>query len=205
MQDLKHVFKARRSVNFFDTRKTLEDKVLEDIINLAATAPSAFNLQPWELIAIKSNQAKERLYPLANNQQKILDAPVTLIVIGDRAGYDKNNPVWGELGQMLGNPEKLASTQEFAKTLYGSTLERKIKFAESNASLLAASIMYAAKYYGVDSHPMSGIDFEGIKKEFKIDGEKEVVMLIAFGYFDESKTLYPRRHRKTFTEMVRVI
>jgi nitroreductase len=205
MKDLQQVFEERRSVNFFDAKKALDDKTLENIINLASTAPSAFNLQPWELIAVKSVHAKKRLYPLTNNQQKILDAPVTLIVIGDRDGSGKNNPEWAELGRMLGNPEKLASTQEFAIALYGSTLERKIKFAESNAGLLAASIIYAAKYYGIDSHPMSGIDFEGIKKEFIIDGEKEVVMLISLGYFDETKTLYPRRHRKQYREMVREI
>lgn len=205
MKDLKQVYEERRSVNFFNTTNNFDDKILENIIDLASTAPSAFNLQPWELIAVRSDQAKKRLYPLTNNQQKILDAPVTLIIIGDRAGYDKNNPAWVELEKMLGNKEALVNTQEFARALYGSTPERKIKFAESNAGILAASIMYAAKYYGVDSHPMSGIDFEGIKQEFNIDGEKEVVMLIALGYFDESKTLYPRRHRKNFAEMVRVI
>jgi nitroreductase len=205
MKDVRQVFEERRSVNFFDAGKSLDDQTLENIINMAALAPSAFNLQPWELIVVKSDQAKNRLYPLTNNQPKILDAPVTLIVIGDRAGFDKHNPEWAELGKMLGDPEKLAKTQEFTNALYGSTPERKIKFAESNAALLAASILYAAKYFGVDSHPMSGIDFEGIGKEFGIHGEKEVVMLIALGYFDESKSLYPRRHRKNFKEMVRVV
>lgn len=106
---------------------------------------------------------------------------------------------------MLGNREAVENAQKYAYVLYGSTPERKIKFAESNAGLLAASLMYAAKYYDVDSHPMSGIDFEGIKKEFNIEGEKEVVMLIALGYFDNSQTLYPRRNRKKFVEMVREI
>lgn len=58
------------------------------------------------------------------------------------------------------------------------------------------SIMYAAKAYDVESHPMSGIDFDGIRKEFEIDENKTVVMTIALGYLDESKTLYPRAYRK---------
>ena len=130
---------------------------------------------------------------------------MTLIVIGDRAGYENNNPVWTDLEKMLGNTEALEGTKQFAFALYGTTPERKIKFTESNAGLLAASIMYAAKYFGVDSHPMSGIDFDGIKKAFAIEGEKEVVMLIALGYFDESKTLFPRRPRKKYAEMVREV
>lgn len=205
MTDLKQIFEVRRSINFFDAKKGLDNGLLEKIIDLASLAPSAFNLQPWELIAVKSDEAKKRLYPLTNNQPKILDAPVTLIVVGDRAGFEKDNPEWSELEQMLGNKEALENVQKYAYGLYGSTPERKIKFAESNAGLLAASIMYAAKYFGVDSHPMSGIDFEGIKKEFKLQDEQEVVMLITLGYFDEAKTLYPRRHRKKFAEMVQVI
>jgi nitroreductase len=205
MTDLKQIFEARRSINFFDVKKGLSTEVLEEIINLANLAPSAFNLQPWEIIAVKSDDAKKRLLPLASNQPKIMDAPITLIVIGDKAGSEKGNPVWSDLEQMIGNKEALEQTQNYAYSLYGATPERRIKFAESNAGLLAASIMYAAKYFGVDSHPMSGIDFEGIKKEFKLGPEKEVVMLIALGYFDDAKTLYPRRYRKSFKDMVQVI
>lgn len=206
MTDLKEIFEARRSVNFFQARKELAPGVLEQIIDLASLAPSAFNLQPWELIAVKSEEAKKRLYPLAFNQPKILEAPVILIVIGDRKGYEPGNPEWNELETMLGgDKEALAGTQQFARALYGATPEREIKFAESNAGLLAASILYAAQYYGVDSHAMSGMDFEGVKKEFAIDGGKEVVMLIALGYFDDAKTLYPRRHRKGYREMVREV
>jgi nitroreductase len=205
MADLKQVFEERRSVNFFNKQKGLDDEILQNIINLASLAPSAFNLQPWEIIAVKSDEAKKRLYPVASNQPKILEAPVTLMIIGDRAGSEKSNPVWSDMEQMIGNKEAFEQTQGYAYALYGSTPERRIKFAESNAGLLAAAIMYAAKYFGVDSHPMSGVDFEGIKKEFQLGAEKEVVMLIALGYFDDTKTLYPRRYRKSFKEMVQVI
>jgi putative NAD(P)H nitroreductase len=205
MADVKEIFEARRSVNFFDKQRELDDQVLQDIINLAALAPSAFNLQPWEIIAVKSEAAKKRLYPLASNQSKILEAPVTLMIIGDRAGAEKNNPQWADLQQMIPDKNAFEQTQSYAYSLYGSTPERRIKFAESNAGLLAALIMVAAKYYGVDSHPMSGIDFEGIQKEFQLGPGKDVVMLIALGYLDQSKTLYPRRKRKNFKDMVRMI
>ena len=64
------------------------------------------------------------------------------------------------------------------------------------------SIMYSAKYYGVDSHPMSGIDFEDIRKEFGLSDNKTIVMLISLGYFDESKELYPRWGRKMYDKVV---
>lgn len=200
--DVKQVIEERRSVNFFDPQQSIQQSTLESIINLAVLAPSAFNLQPWRIIAVKSQEGKRQLYNKANNQDKILEAPVTLIVIGDRSGYVPENPAWNELSVMLQDEERLKGSQTFAEDLYGSSEERRIKFAESNAGLLAMSIMYAAKCYKVDSHPMSGIDFAGIKAEFALKESEEVVMLIALGYFDSTKTLYPRRKRRGYAEIV---
>lgn len=200
--DVKQVIEERRSVNFFDPQQSIQQSTLESIINLAVLAPSAFNLQPWRIIAVKSQEGKRQLYNKANNQEKILEAPVTLIVIGDRSGYVPENLAWNELSVMLQDEDKLKGTQDFAKALYGSSEERRIKFAESNAGLLAMSIMYAAKCYKVDSHPMSGIDFAGIKAEFALKESEEVVMLIALGYFESTKTLYPRRKRRVYAEIV---
>lgn len=203
---LKQIFEERRSINFFDKKKDLEDGLLKDIINLAVLAPSAFNLQPWEVIAVKSKEAKEKLYKLSSNQPKVLEAPVTLIIVGDKNGYDASNPIWDVFLKMFdGDKEKLANTQGFAYSLYGTSDERKLKFAESNAALLAMSIMYAAKSFGVDSHPMSGIDFDGIRKEFELSDNKTVVMTIALGYLDESNTLYPRAYRRNFEEIVKEV
>lgn len=204
--DLRKVYEERRSINFFDSSKGLDDKLLKDIIDLAVLAPSGFNLQPWQIIAVKSKEAKERLYKVSNNQAKVLEAPVTLIIVGDKNGYDKSNPVWNEmLETMGGNKAAVEGAQAAAYGLYGTSEERKIKFAESNGGLLAMSIMYAAKYYGVESHPMSGIDFDGIRKEFGLDENKTIVMTIALGYLDESKTLYPRRPRRGYDEIVKEV
>jgi putative NAD(P)H nitroreductase len=204
--NLKEVFEERRSINFFDVNKGVDDGLLKNIINLAVLAPSAFNLQPWEIIAVKSKEAKERLHKLSNSQPKILEAPVTLIIVGNKTGYDESNPTWQDMLKLLGgDKEKLSGTQGFAASLYGTSEDNKLKFAESNAGLLAMSIMYAAKGLGVDSHPMSGMDFEGVRKEFGLDENKTVVMLISLGYLDESKALYPRAYRRGYEEIVKEV
>ena len=204
MQDLKQAFEHRRSINFFDKTKGLSDQILKDIINLAVQCPSAFNLQPWQIIAVKSEAAKQKLLPLAMNQQKVIEAPATLIIVGDRAGYEPANPAWTTMEEVAGK-ETVENSQKFAYSLYGSTEERKVKFAESNCGLLAMAIMYAAQYYGVESHAMNGVDFEGIKREFNLGPNQDVVMLIALGYFDQSKQLYPRLRRRGYSEIVKEV
>lgn len=200
--ELKTGFQERRSVNFFDKSKPLNPETLKQIIELATLAPSAFNLQPWKIIVVKSPEAKQKLFELSNKQPKVLEAPVTLIIVGDKNGAATTNSAWQDLPGLIGE-EGTKGAQAGAAFLYTTSTERKLKFAESNAGLLAMSIMYAAKEYGVDSHPMSGIDFDGIKKAFDLAEEDTVVMTIALGYFDTKQKLYPRRGRKPYTEIVR--
>ncbi len=200
--ETKNLFNDRRSVNHFDKKRPVEDTLLEEIVNLAVLAPSGFNLQPWRIVAVKTEESKQKLYKLANNQTKVLDAPVTLIIIGDKEGYSDSNPVWDEMLKSVGgNKEMVEGAKKAAAYLYGTSEERKIKFAESNAGLLSMALMIAASEFGVDSHPMSGINFEGIHQEFGLKKSESVVMLICLGHFDVSKQLYPRRPRRLFHEM----
>jgi nitroreductase len=202
--DFKELAEKRRSINHFDSEREIDDTILRKIFDLAVLSPSAYNFQPWNIIAVKSDESKRRLYGFAGKQQKILDASATLIMIGDRNGYNTHNPVWSDLREKLGE-EKTNRILGANEKLYGSTEERKIKFGEVNTGLFAMSIMYAAENYGLNSHPVGGIDFEGIKREFDIANEKEVVMLICLGYFNELKTLKARKKRKSFEEIVKII
>ncbi len=204
--DTKTLFSERRLATFFNKDKQIEDQLLNDIINLALEAPSAFNLQPWRIIVVKSEESKKKLFNLSNQQDKVLEAPATLIIIGNKEGYADSNPVWTEMLQSVGGDEKMVNgAKEAAAFLYGSSDERKLKFAESNAGLLSMAIMIAAKEYGVDSHPMSGIDFDGIHKEFGLKEEESAVMTIGLGYYDTTKELYPRRPRRLFDEIATIV
>ena len=144
--DTKILYNERRSVGHFDKTRSIDEALLKNIIDMAVLAPSGFNLQPWRIIAVKSAEGKKKLQELSNNQEKVSESSVTLIVIGDREGYDENNPVWEEMLQSTGgNVEMVSGARKAAAYLYGTSEERKIKFAESNAGLLAMSLMIAAQ------------------------------------------------------------
>ncbi|MTI49649.1 nitroreductase family protein [Sporosalibacterium faouarense] len=203
MKNIKEVFQERRSIKYFDPDKSLDDKTLKEIINMAVLAPSAFNLQPWEIIAIRSDEAKRRLYNEACSQKKVLNAPVTLAIVGDTLGYRRNNPIWDvkiESGLSENKAKSIIDNSE--KNLY-PTPGKKVAFAVRNSSLLAMSIMYAAKSYGVDTHPMIGFDEDKLKEIFNIDDSKTVTMLISIGYHDDSKEIKSRERRFLYDEIVK--
>ncbi|MCT4585352.1 MAG: nitroreductase family protein [Peptostreptococcaceae bacterium] len=201
LRDFKEIMNFRRSVNFFDRSKYLDQKLLEDIINMATYCPSCFNLQPWELIVVKTKDSKEKLYE-ACKQDKILDAPIIIAVIGEKYGYRRDNPIWDEKIRLNKLDEDSAErTIGYCENRLFTTEEKRAAFAARNSSLFAMSIMYSAKYYGVDSHPMIGFEEDKVKEIFNIDENKIVTMLIALGYRDETKELNERELRYNYDEI----
>lgn len=92
--DTKTLFNERRPVNFFDKTKEIDLQTVKEIINLAVLAPSAFNLQPWRIMVVRSESNKEKLFSLSNAQDKVKEAAISLILIGKKNGWDNSNPVW---------------------------------------------------------------------------------------------------------------
>ena len=198
-----NLFEDRRSVGDFDPARPLSDELLREIVRLAAFAPSANNLQPWRLIAVRSDEGKRRLHEVASRQARILAAPVTLIVVADSEGFGADNPSWAELVERAGGDRtRVNRSIAVSAARYGATPETRTKFAHKNSSLFAMSLMLAAKSLGVDSHPMDGFDVEGVTREFGLRPNEQPSILIALGYHDDAKPLAPRRRRRTYEELV---
>ena len=51
----------RNSANFFDPARGVDDDNIHTLISWATRAPTAFNLQNWRFIAVRSQDGKRRL------------------------------------------------------------------------------------------------------------------------------------------------
>ena len=140
---------SRRSVNFFNKDKDLDMRIVKQVITESFQAPSAYNLQPWRILLVKSIESKELLHSLAFKQAKILEAPITLVIVADKEGYEANNSAWEESFEKRGI-ESTNKTIEGARKLYGRTESTKLKFAESHGGLLSMNLMQLFKAYGID-------------------------------------------------------
>ena len=204
--EFQEILKSRRSVNFFDPTKPVSDEELKKMVALATLIPSSFNLQPWNLIVVRSPDGKARLRKRAWDQPKVTEAPVVLIVLADRDGYKEGHPtveqVWASFernGYM--NAEQRSWFLEGGKSLYGGDV-KSLAFAVKNAAFFGLALMLAAKELGLEAHPMDGFDHDGVMEEFSIPKNFFVPMLLAVGHFDQSKNLLPRNWRKPYDEIV---
>lgn len=204
--EFKTLMESRRSVNFFDPKKSVSIEELKKIVALATFIPSSFNLQPWNLIVVQSPEQKAKLQKIAMNQPKITQAPIVLIVLADKEGYKADHPAvgkawesWVKNGYM--KPEQKTWFIEACRNLYGGNI-KSFAFSVKNAAFFGLALMLAAKEIGLDSHPVDGFDHEALLREFSISENFFVPMLIAIGHFDQSQKILPRNWRKPYEEIV---
>ena len=193
--DVLEAIRRRRAINFFDPAKEVSDETIRELLELGTLAPSSFNLQPWKVIVVKSQDKKRALRRCASNQKKVEDASAVLIFIADPEAVEKNlDKVLDkniELGYM--KPEGRQATVDVVHGLYGpkDSIKRKI-FAAKNTAFFAMTVMLAAQGLGLETHPMDGFDEEAIKKEFGIPEDKIIPCIVAIGYLQPGVTLLPR-------------
>jgi nitroreductase len=152
--NFKEILEKRRAINFFDPEKDVSEDLLGEMVNLAARAPSSFNLQPWNLVVLRDREEKERLKALAWNQPKIVEAPVVLIVLADKNGWQEGHQTveknWQEMlkaGNM--QPAQREWFLNAAKSLYDWSPDANLAFAAKNSGFFAMTLMYAATSLGM--------------------------------------------------------
>lgn len=205
--DFTELMARRRAINFFDPDKAVPEKLIREMVALASKTPSGFNLQPWSLMILRDREEKERLKAHAWNQEKIVEAPVTMIVLGDMTGWSFDNPFVEKTFSELVRTNEMAESQRdwfanAASSLYGTSETRKVAFACKNAGFFAMSLMLAARSLELETHPMDGFDIDGVKKEFRIPDNYWAMMLLAVGYLKPGITIKPPKWRKSFDEIV---
>jgi nitroreductase len=175
------VMKTRGSVKKYQRGVEIPKKDLEEILELAAKAPSSWNLQHWRYLVITSQEMKEKILPIAYNQQQVVDSSATVVVLGDLEA-DKN-------AEDVYKPALEAGhiTQQVYDTLLGQIKgayadpQKARDEAFLNASLSAMQLMLAAKAKGYDTCPMGGFDREKLIQALNIPPRYIPVMLIVIG------------------------
>ena len=174
---------TRRSVHEYSD-EAIDRATLDTIFETVTLAPTGYNLQPWEFLALRETETKETLKEVANGQEHVVAADTAVVVLGNTdpmahaetvfddwlaKGYIPNEDVRSAL---LDNVEAMAGMPE---------AERRVWTTRSTA-LGAMTLMYAAWEHGVASCPMEGFDADALVEAFDIPDGYEPVMLVTLGY-----------------------
>jgi nitroreductase len=196
------LIEQRVSANRFDAGHALTDAEIADLTRLATRAPTAYNLQNWRFVAVRTREAKTRLRSLAYGQAKVSDAAVTFIVCGmlpDHAAIPERLHPFVQAGYM---PADMAlGWQEGARAQYADPRTARDEAVRS-ATLGAATLMYAAEALGLASGPMVGFDAEGVARAFGLGPDEVPVMLVAVGRAAPGN--WPQKPRRPLAEVLEI-
>jgi nitroreductase len=198
--DTLELIKNRISANMFDANRLLSEDEIKELVEYATQAPSSFNIQHWRFVAVTKKEDKERLKAVAYNQQKVVDAAVTFIVLGDLRGHEKLADILQRSIDTGLLDEQIKDTWVgMANGMYADERMARDEVIRS-ASLAAMTLMIAAAAKGLASGPMIGFDPEGVKREFGISDRYVPVMLLTVGYAAEGN--WTRKPRLTVDEVL---
>lgn len=152
------------------TDEPVTDEQLRRIQELTFYGPSAFNSQPLRITWIKSPEARERLisHLVDSNKPKAESAPMIALLSADHGWVEKADTF---------NP----NSAEFIKGYYGDENLAK-PTADMNAHIQAGYFITAIRALGLDAGPVTGADFEGLKKEFLAGTNEQPFLVVNIGH-----------------------
>lgn len=197
------LIERRVSANLFDASHRLTDAEIEELVRLATRAPTAYNLQNWRFIAVRTAEAKARLRALAWNQPKVEDAAVTFIICGvlpDAETLPERLQPSVAAGYM---PADMPSAwREAAGAQYADPQTARDEAVRS-ATLGAATLIYAAEALGFASGPMVGFEAEGVARAFGLGANEMPVLLVAVGRAASGN--WPQKPRRPLAEVLEIL
>lgn len=161
--DLFTVFQERHSVRAFAERP-VEPEKLRALLEAANRAPSAGNLQAYEIYVVTRPTVLKALMRAAFEQKFIAQAPVVFV--------------------FCAHPTRSASSYgERGATLY----------SVQDATIACAYAQLAATALGLGSVWVGAFDEDTVRRALGIGGELVPVALLPLGYAAESPEITPRR------------
>ncbi|MGF1606038.1 MAG: malonic semialdehyde reductase [Rhodothalassiaceae bacterium] len=188
---LDQLFRDARSFSEWQD-KPVSNTLLQAIYDLAKMGPTSANCSPARFLFLTSPAAKQRLKPylMAGNVDKVMTAPVTVIIAMDPKFYDRIPELFPH------NPGARSWFADDAAAAEATMLR--------NATLQGAYLMLAARALGLDCGPMSGFDNAGVDQDFFPDGALKSNFLCCLGY-GKRDSLFPRSPRLPFDDACQIL
>lgn len=186
---LDQLFRAAHTAYAWQDRPVPDTK-LQELYDLLKWAPTSANCSPARFVFIRTLEGKEKLRPAlsAGNVERVMSAPVTVIVAQDSRFYD-------ELPKLF--------PQADAKSWFADNWSLADQTATRNATLQGGYLILAARAIGLDAGPMSGFDNWKVDDAFLSGTNWKSNFLVCLGHTDPTGQ-QPRAPRLQFDEACRL-
>jgi 3-hydroxypropanoate dehydrogenase len=147
------IFCTARTYNGWLDR-TVSDETVRETYDLMKWGPTSANSSPARFLLLRMKAAKERLRPAlaAGNVEKMMSAPLTVIVVHDLGLYKKL-------------PKACSALSSFPRAVCQQPGTGEVT-ARRSSTLQGAYFIIAARALALDCGPMSGFENAKVDEEF---------------------------------------
>ena len=169
--------RERRAVKHFDSAHQLTRQETEQLLDLAAQAPSSFNIQHWRLVNVTDKALRAQLRDAANNQAQVTDASLLFVVTVDIKAWEKDPARY-----WVNAPKEAQDILvPWIHPFYSGKEELQRDEAMRSAGILLQTMMLSAKAMGYDSCPMVGFDFDKVAQLIHLPKDYAIAAMLVIG------------------------
>ena len=180
--------KWRYATKAYDSTKKVDQKDVDKIIEAARLAPTSSGLQQFRILVITNQELKEKIVPIAMDQQNIAQCSHLLVFVAwDKYTEKRIDDIYNYTTDQRGLPRgRFDSYTNKLKALYlPQNAEENFAHTARQAYIGLGLALAQAAELKVDSTPMEGFDNKALDEllDLRSKGLRSVI-LMPIGYRD---------------------
>jgi nitroreductase len=184
--------RRRRATPHFSSEE-VPAAVIESALQLAAEAPSGYNIQPWRFVVLRNADARKRLRKAAFDQEKITEAPVVIVACAEHEAWqDRMNEIFSTRARQNGRANEDQSKARQQALDFIATLPREV-WLNRQVMIGFTYLMLAFEALGWDTAPMEGFKASAVREAIGLPPDAVVVALLAVGRATGAEPPHPGR------------
>ncbi len=173
----------RRSIRQYESTPIPQGE-LQELLRLAARAPSAFNAQPWRFVVVQDAELKTALTAAAYGQQQILRAPATIVLYSDMVSALERMPE--AMHPDMPADKRDAGVASFRGTFANQTADERETWGQHQANIALGYLLLLAESKGYATSPMLGFQPDKVKALLGLPEHVRIPALVSIGYAAET-------------------
>jgi nitroreductase len=168
----------RRSIRKYESTPIPHNDVRR-ILEIARSAPTAFNTQPTRFVVVQDPAVKSQLQAAAFGQPQVGSAPAVIVIVSDMENVLETA---GETAHPLLGAEGLEKQVGTFQQSFGSqSVEHRAAWANTQSNIVFGYLLLAIESFGYASSPMLGFNPQAVKELLGLPEHVTITGLVAFG------------------------
>lgn len=198
--NIEEIMRNRYSCRIFEDKK-VDDKIINEILDLTRLSPSSLGIEPWHFIVVSKKEDILKLGKIANEQTHVQNCSHIIAIISRNDIKSKDEYLRSIIARKQKDQDKFKKVLDVFSQRFDSMSKEEINhYTALQCYLACANLVNIAYDKGVQSCIVAGFDVKKANKFFKLTYTYNTVLLVPLGYGNPNSD--KPKFRKNLTQSV---